>query len=88
MMSSPSGARPARPGRRAATGLLAVLLLPLTAACGDTGGLVPAGATPTRADPYICGRGARGPSYRPPIPGARRPSTFPGSRPSRTRTST
>ncbi|WP_405488853.1 hypothetical protein [Streptomyces sp. NBC_00096] len=77
-MSSPSGAHP---GRRAATGLLTVLLLPLTGACGDTGGLVSAGVTPTASGPVHLWPGRAGAVVPPADPGGAPPEYVPGIAP-------
>ncbi|MFF3211785.1 hypothetical protein ACFYYB_14130 [Streptomyces sp. NPDC002886] len=78
--SVPSGG-PRRRGRRAA--LLAVLLLPLAGACGDTGELAGAGATPTASGPVHLWPGRAGAVVPPADPGGAPPEYVPGIAPVR-----
>lgn len=71
--------RRVRAGLRA--GLLAALLLPLASACGDTGGLAGAGATPTASGPVHLWPGRAGAVVPPADPGGAPPEYVPGIAP-------
>ncbi|MGW1774422.1 hypothetical protein [Streptomyces sp. NPDC002104] len=76
--SVPSGG-PRR--RRVRAGLLAVLVLPLASACGDTGGLTSAGSTPTASGPVHLWPGRAGAVVPPADPGGAPPEYVPGIAP-------
>ncbi|MER5764830.1 hypothetical protein [Streptomyces sp. NPDC002082] len=67
--------------RRVRAGLLAALLLPLAIACGDTGGLAGAGATPTASGPVHLWPGRAGAVVPPADPGGAPPEYVPGIAP-------
>lgn len=71
--------RSRRPRVRA--GLLAALLLPLASACGDTGGLAGAGATPTASGPVHLWPGRTGAVVPPADPGGAPPEYITGIAP-------
>ncbi|MFD9302454.1 hypothetical protein ACFWCB_07125 [Streptomyces sp. NPDC060048] len=76
MSSDPPGR--GRRGRRRAAWLLVALLLPLAAACGDAGGLVDAGPTPTASGPVHLWPGREGAVVPPADPGGAPPEYVPG----------
>lgn len=67
--------------RRFAVGLLALLLLPLAAACGNAGGLAGAGPTPTASGPVHLWPGREGATVPPADPGGAPPEYVPGIAP-------
>ncbi|MFB6520742.1 hypothetical protein [Streptomyces sp. NPDC056401] len=67
--------------RRVRAGLLTALLLPLASACGDTGGLAGAGATPTASGPVHLWPGRAGAVVPPADPGGAPPEYVPGIAP-------
>ncbi|MCP3756962.1 hypothetical protein [Streptomyces sp. TBY4] len=83
-MSGNRGRSPGRDRRVRAglsAGLLAALLLPLVSACGDTGGLAGAGATPTASGPVHLWPGRVGAVVPPADPGGAPPEYVPGIAP-------
>lgn len=81
-VSVPSRNARQRSRRRRVRGvLLAALLLPTVSACGDTGGLVGAGATPTASGPVHLWPGRTGAVVPPADPGGAPPEYVPGIAP-------
>ena len=71
--------RPQRPQRRGGRPLLlAALLLPLAVGCGNTGGLVSAGPTPTASGPVHLWPERKGADVPPADPGGAPPEYVPG----------